>query len=107
MEQLKGAALCSSNVREAVKPIDHSSTEFMYPDSVCVIAADASSQDLVWLLKIDEIKELEDSVDDYGHHVAAGFWVIKGRSLERASGKRNRINHHIMKKNVAYFNFQL
>ena len=53
----------------------------------------------MWYLKIDEIKELiEDSVDDYGHHIAAGFRVIKGRYLEQASEESNRISYHIMKK---------
>ena len=91
-------------MQEAVDPIDHSSAEFMYPDSICVIVADASSQDLVWFLKTDEIKELiEDSVDDYGHHVASGSPVMKGRYIERASGKSNRINYRIMKKNAYVF----
>ena len=76
----------------------------MYADSVCEIATGARSQDLVWFLKIDEIKELiKESVDDYGHHVAAGVHVIKGRYLERASEKSNRTNYHIMKKNVYVF----
>ena len=76
----------------------------MYADSVCEIATGASSQDLVWFLKIDEIKELiQESVDDYGHHVAAGVHVIKGRYLERASEKSNRTNYHMMKKNVYVF----
>ena len=96
--------LHSSNMQEAVDPIDHSSAEFMYPDSICVIVADASSQDLVWFLKTDEIKELiEDSVDDYGHHVASGSPVMKGRYTERASEKSNRINYRIMKKNAYVF----
>ena len=96
--------LHSSNMQEAVDPIDHSSAEFMYPDSICVIVADASSQDLVWFLKTDEIKELiEDSVDDYGHHVASGSPVMKGRYIERASEKSNRINYRIMKKNAYVF----
>ena len=47
MEQLKGVALRSSNVQEAVEPINDSSIEFMYPALVCVIAAETSSQDLV------------------------------------------------------------
>ena len=60
--------------------IDHSSMEFMYPDSVFAVAADSSPQDLVWFLKIDETNELiKDSVDDYGNHVAGGFCVIKER----------------------------
>ena len=74
MEQLKGAALRSSNVQEAVAPIDHWSTEFMYPDSVCAIAADSGSQYLVCFLKTDEIQELiKDSVNGFGHHLAAGI----------------------------------
>ena len=70
--QLKGAAFRLSNVQEAIEPIDHSSTEFMYPDSVCAIAADSGSQYLVWFLKTDKIAELiKDSVNNYGHHLAA------------------------------------
>ena len=96
-EQLKDVALCLSNVQEAVKPINDLSIEFMYPALVCVIAAETSSQDLVWFLKIDEIKDLiEDSVDDYGHHVASGFHVIQGRYLEWASEKSNGINYCII-----------
>ena len=46
----------------------------MYPDSVCAIAADSSSQYLVWFLKTDKIAELiKDSLDNYGHHLAAGI----------------------------------
>ena len=76
----------------------------MYPDSVCAIATDAKSQDLVQFLKTDQIKELiEDSVDDYGHHVAAGFCVFKVRYLEQATEKSNRISYRILKKNVYVF----
>ena len=61
-------------------------------------------QDLAQFLKTDEIKELiEDSVNDYGHHVAAGFCVIKVRYLEQATEKSNRINYRILKKNVYVF----
>ena len=47
------------------------------------------------------VKELtEDCVDNYGHHVAAGFRMIKGRYIEGASEKSYSINYHILKKNV-------
>ena len=42
MEQLKDAALHLSNLQEALEPIDHSSTDFMYPDSVSAIVTDGS-----------------------------------------------------------------
>ena len=48
--------------------------KIMYPDSVCAIAADSGSQYLVCFLKTDEIQELiKDSVNGYGHHLAAGI----------------------------------
>ena len=101
MEQLKGATLCSSNLQEAVELIDDSLTELMYLNSVCAMATHSISQDLVWFLKIDEIMELTtNSVDGYGHHIAAGFRVIKGRYLEQASEKSNIRNYLIIMKNV-------
>ena len=60
-------------------------TEFLLPGSICAIAADTKSIDIVWFVKIVcEQEAAEDVVNDYGFRVALGQRYLKGHYLEQS-----------------------
>ena len=78
---------------------------FILPNSICAIAADTSSVNTVWFVKIivDEIEADHDMGDDYGHTVATGVSFFTGNFLEEMYAVKDGCYYKMCKKDTFIF----
>lgn len=94
-----GVESTSSNVEEEV--IDDG---LILPGSFCAIAADHSSLETIWFVKInDYITADVDVTDDYGVQIAAGQSYIEGHFLEKVSSSNKGHIYKLQEKKKTFF----
>ena len=71
------------------------SEDFLFPGTICAVAASETSQDSVWFIRID--------TDDYGHCISSGQKYVAGKYLEKVGSKKQCQINKLMKKNVYFF----
>ena len=80
--QLRSEVPSSAEIDDEIQNAD-----FISPDSVVAILADAGSMDTVWFIKVikNECISNGKDTDDYGHSIIAGARYITGNFPERTS----------------------
>ena len=65
--------------------------EFLLPGSICAIAADTKSTDMIWFVYIVDVEEVfHEKLDSYGHAITPGHMFVRARYLERHWGHQER-----------------
>jgi len=79
-------------------------SDFLVSGTVCAVAADDSSSDTVWFIKITGNKIANEEVkDDYNHVIVAGNFYIEGNYLERQYETNKGHYFNVTKKKSVYF----
>jgi len=74
------------------------------PGSYCAIAADRSSNETIWFVKINKyLSAMYDVVDDYGVKIAGGQSYIEGHFLERLSSFKNGHIYKLQQNKKTFF----
>ena len=99
----KETALCSKS-KENDETEVITVNEFLLPGSVCAIAADEKSADMVWFVYIECEKEAgKDEIDSYGHIGAEGHNFICGKYLEKIGTVKGGKKFIKMDKEVFFY----
>ena len=98
--------LKKATLRNDIDKEDHFiSEDFLFPGTICAIAASETSQDSVWFIRIDSEKQeaLELLTDYYGHCISSGQKYVAGKYLEKVGAKKQCQTYEWMQKNVYFF----
>ena len=98
--------LKKTTLRYGIDKEDHViSEDFLFPATICAVAASETSQDSVWFIKIDseEQEALELLTDNYGHCISSSQKYVAGKYLEKVGSKKQCQTYKLMKKNVYFF----
>ena len=71
--------------------------------TICAIATAKTSNDVVWFVKINTEREVEDIIDDYGNHIKAGTRYYSGNFLESWGPCGGCEKFQLMEKNMFFF----
>jgi len=110
MYQLKTKQLNKPHLRSSIQSttpaVDSSSSiDFVVPETYCALAAEQNSADLLWFVKIEQVREPQTSLctDDYGHSIAPGYGFVEGHFLEKSESTSKGHIFKQQKKKTFFF----
>ena len=79
--------------------------DFVTPESYVAIAANQSSSDSVWFIKVQEINlcSSQEEVDDYGNTIPKGTIYLSGNFLECNTFATKSTIHRLIRSKKTYF----
>ena len=78
--------------------------DFIVPGTYCAVAADKSSSETFWLVKIkDSYKATTTITDDYSNRIAAGHHYIEGQFLEKEVSAAKGCYYKLKKEKTYFF----
>ena len=86
VDLLKETTLRSNIERDAITSVGSYVNDFLHVNSICAIAADNTSYETVWIVKIIEEATVDKEIrEDYGVTVIEGETIVEGYFLEKSS----------------------
>ena len=79
--------------------------EFIVADSSIAIAAEESSTDSIWFIKVTKTDCMgnDKGVDDYGHIIPTGVGYMMGNFLEKSSHSKKSSQTYTLSKKLTFF----
>ena len=104
-ELLKKILLRSQEVQpQSETDTESEIAEFLLPDSYCAIAADPSSSEAMWFVKVKASDIAVESIeDDYGNQIAPGVEYIIGQFLEKTEWGSKGSFYKLSKKKTYFY----
>ena len=83
--------------------LDDETDDCLLPGSICAIAADRTSIDRFWLIKINsQLQATEKVFDDYGHTIIQGQSYLLGQYLESINSNNKGHVYKLMEKTAIF-----
>jgi len=83
---------------------DHDISDFLMADTYCAVAADETSSDTNWFIKVkDSYCEQEQKTDDYNNIITPGMDYIEGKFMEKVHIEPKGTLYKLSKKKAYFF----
>ena len=109
--ELQTQQLKKIHLRSEVEPVcgeitndENDASEFLLADTYCAVAADKSSSDTVWFIKVKDSNNASvQMTDDYNNIIAAGMDYVEGNFLEKLHVVQKGTLYKLSKKKTYFF----